>query len=231
MPVEQDDVEIKTKDGTLTAFHAYPEDAGQYPGVILYMDAPGIREELRDFARRIAGEGYFCILPDFYYRWGRIRLQGKRDPASVETYRAARRQLSNALVVDDTAAILDFLDGHPRVKPGGYGCVGFCQSGRFITTVAGRFRGLRHGHRHRSAGLAAPARRRHQGRAVLRLRRARRPGAGQGDRDAERHPRRAQGEERGGNLPHHPPRLLLPAPRHLRQGRGGTVLGQAVRAV
>jgi len=139
MPVERDDVEIKTKDGTLTAFFAYPEDTGEYPGVILYMDAPGIREELRDFARRIVREGYFCILPDFYYRWGRIRLRGKRDPKSLETYRAARRQLSNALVVDDTAAVLDFLDANPRVKAGSYGCVGFCQSGRFITTVAGRF--------------------------------------------------------------------------------------------
>ena len=93
MPVEQDDFEIATKAGTLTAFFAYPAETGQYPAVILYMDAPGIREELRDFARRIAGEGYFRILPDFYYRWGRIRGRGQRDPQTVETYRAARRQL------------------------------------------------------------------------------------------------------------------------------------------
>lgn len=137
--MERDDVEIATPDGTLTAFYAHPDAGGPHPAVILYMDAPGIREELRDFARRIAGEGYFCLLPDLYYRWGRIRLQGRRDEESVATYRAARRQLGNAMVTSDTGAALDFLDGNDRVKPGGFGCVGFCQSGRFITTVAGSF--------------------------------------------------------------------------------------------
>lgn len=135
--MERDDVEIATPDGTLMAFYAHPDGGGACPAVILYMDAPGIREELRDFARRIAGEGYFCLLPDLYYRFGRIRLEGKRDEESVATYRAARKQLSNAMVASDTGAMLEFLNSHAQVKPGGRGCVGFCQSGRFITTVAG----------------------------------------------------------------------------------------------
>ncbi len=136
---EQDDVAISTADGTLTAFHACPHAGGPFPAVILYMDAPGIREELHRFARRIAAQGYFCMLPDLYYRFGRIRLEGRRDPQSVQTYRAARRRLHNPMVSADTAAMLDFLDTHRDVKPGGRGCLGFCQSGRFITTVAGRF--------------------------------------------------------------------------------------------
>jgi carboxymethylenebutenolidase len=143
---ERDDVAIATSDGLLTAFYAHPDaDAGlrnvaaRFPAVILYMDAPGIRQELRDFARRIAGEGYFCLLPDLYYRFGRIRLEGRRDAQAVETFRAARRRLDNAMVVEDTSAMLDFLDAHERVAPGARGCIGFCQSGRFITTIAGRF--------------------------------------------------------------------------------------------
>ena len=38
------------------------------------MDAPGIREELRNLARRIAKRGYFCLLPDMYYRIGTLRF-------------------------------------------------------------------------------------------------------------------------------------------------------------
>ena len=34
------------------------------------MDIWGIREELREIARRIATVGYACLLPDFYYRQG-----------------------------------------------------------------------------------------------------------------------------------------------------------------
>ncbi|MCP5152723.1 MAG: dienelactone hydrolase family protein [Ectothiorhodospiraceae bacterium] len=139
MLIERDDVEIATRDGILTAFHAAPSASGGHPAVILYMDAPGIREELRDFARRIAGEGYFCLLPDLYYRFGRIRLEGRRDDEAVATFRAARRRLDNAMVAADTESMLDFLDAHPAVRPGGRGCIGFCQSGRFITTIAGRF--------------------------------------------------------------------------------------------
>jgi len=30
------------------------------------MDARGVREEMRNMARRIAKQGYFCLLPDLY---------------------------------------------------------------------------------------------------------------------------------------------------------------------
>ena len=35
------------------------------------MDAPGIREELRDMARRLATVGYCVLLSNLYYRAGR----------------------------------------------------------------------------------------------------------------------------------------------------------------
>ena len=60
--------EIRTGDGLMDCFAAHPGGDGPFPPVILYMDAPGIREELRDITRRIAGQGYFCLLPDLYYR-------------------------------------------------------------------------------------------------------------------------------------------------------------------
>src|SRR3546814_19063277 len=66
-------VEIKTRAGVMETFTVAPEQ-GRHPPVIIYMDAPGIREELYDFARRIAGEGYFVLLPDMYYRSGRLRF-------------------------------------------------------------------------------------------------------------------------------------------------------------
>ena len=38
------------------------------------MDAPGFRDELHDQARRIAKHGYFCLVPDLYYRLGTMRF-------------------------------------------------------------------------------------------------------------------------------------------------------------
>ena len=83
------DVIVTTKYGNMPSFAACPEGPGPFPGIIVYMDAPGIREELRNVARRIAKQGYFCLLPDMYYRLGTLRFDiprrtdAMRPPASA----------------------------------------------------------------------------------------------------------------------------------------------------
>ena len=47
------EVMVQTKYGRQPSFAVCPEGPGAFPGIILYMDAPGIREELRNMARRI----------------------------------------------------------------------------------------------------------------------------------------------------------------------------------
>ena len=64
----EQDVIVTTEHGLMPAFAACPDGVGPFPPIIFYMDAPGIREELRNMARRIAKQGYFCLLPDLYYR-------------------------------------------------------------------------------------------------------------------------------------------------------------------
>lgn len=131
---------ITTKHGTMPSFTACPEGPGTWPAVILLMDAPGMREELRNHARRIAKGGYFCLLPDMYYRLGTIRLDlSRRDDAMTAVVRAARQSLTDTLVKDDMAAILSFVDAQAKVTPGPVGTVGHCMSGRYITTTAAQF--------------------------------------------------------------------------------------------
>jgi carboxymethylenebutenolidase len=62
------------------------------------------------------------------------RAEGMRP-----TMFAAMNSLTNALVTEDTAAWLGFLEAQEKVKPGPVGCVGYCMSGRYVTTVAARF--------------------------------------------------------------------------------------------
>src|SRR5579863_7083852 len=106
------DVVVTTKYGNMPTFAACPDGPGPYPAIIFYMDAPGIREELRNMARRIARAGYFCLLPDMYYRLGTLRFEfGRRAEGLRPTIFAAMDSLTNALVMEDTAALLGFLDG------------------------------------------------------------------------------------------------------------------------
>ena len=81
-------VEIETKDGKTTTFITHPERGGPFPVILFYMDAPAIREELRDMARRLATSGYYVMLPNMYYRSGVMELgpitarSGSRPSAS-----------------------------------------------------------------------------------------------------------------------------------------------------
>jgi carboxymethylenebutenolidase len=133
------DVTVTTKYGAMPSFVACPDEPGTYPPVILYMDAPGIREELRHMARRIAARGYVCLLPDLYYRLGHLRFDvPRRNDAMSVVIRGAMASLTNAMVAEDTGGMIGFLDGLGKVKPGPVGCVGHCMSGSFVTTIAAR---------------------------------------------------------------------------------------------
>jgi carboxymethylenebutenolidase len=60
-------LDITTRSGAMESFICRPE-RGAHPAVFFLMDAPGIREELRDMARRLASVGYYVVLPNLYYR-------------------------------------------------------------------------------------------------------------------------------------------------------------------
>ena len=60
---------LKTKDGNLDC-KVFINSNSNAPTIIFYMDAPGIREELRNMCRRILNNGYNVILPNLFYRGG-----------------------------------------------------------------------------------------------------------------------------------------------------------------
>jgi carboxymethylenebutenolidase len=136
-------VDIETRAGSMDTFICHPERRGPWPGIIFYMDAPGIREELRDMARRLATVGYYVLLPNLYYRAGRgITLDlSALSEGSPERERmwTLMRSIGNELVAEDTRSLLAFIDRQGEIRRGALGCVGYCMSGPFVFTVAGRF--------------------------------------------------------------------------------------------
>ena len=112
-------IDIPTKDGHTTTFITHPERGGPFPVLVFYMDAPAIREELRDMARRFGTSGYYVMLPNLYYRSGVMELGPlPADPESPERKRMF--QLMNSInipmVMEDTKALLD--DTLARFLPG-----------------------------------------------------------------------------------------------------------------
>src|SRR5581483_11539125 len=132
-------VDIPTKDGATTTFIVHPDRDGPHPIVLFFMDAPAIREELRDMARRIASAGYYVMLPNLYYRRGVMELADL--PPLPEAEARARMfdlmgSLSIALVMADADALLDFADRDPAASKGKVGALGYCMSGQYAINLA-----------------------------------------------------------------------------------------------
>lgn len=138
-------INVRSDDGNIDCFVCHPEENGPYPAIIFYMDAPAIREELRDMARRLASVGYYVILPNLYYRAGTPEHYGfdyrkmSTDPEQRVTMFKLMNGLNNAMIVRDSGALLKHLRADPNARPGGVGCVGYCMSGRFVMSAAAAY--------------------------------------------------------------------------------------------
>jgi carboxymethylenebutenolidase len=67
-------IDVLTPDGVADCYLTRPADDGAHPGVLLMMDAIGLRPQIEEMADRIASEGYVVLAPNVFYRAGRAPL-------------------------------------------------------------------------------------------------------------------------------------------------------------
>ncbi|MCP5056458.1 MAG: dienelactone hydrolase family protein [bacterium] len=134
----QREIDVPTPDGEMNTFVVQPETGGPHPTVLFFMDAPGKREELHEMARRIAAAGYFVVLPNLYYRKVR-EFRMELTDEGIKRMFEMMRHLSNALVAEDTKALLAFVATEAGAKEGPAGVVGYCMSGPFALAAAAAF--------------------------------------------------------------------------------------------
>ena len=135
-------LDIAGKAGAMETCICRP-DRGSHPAVFFLMDAPGIREELRDMARRLASVGYCVLLPNLYYRAGRDTIYGPQvlvhGSAEHQRMRAVRTTMTIPPVMEDIATMLAFVDAADGVKRGAVGVHGYCMSGPYALAAAARY--------------------------------------------------------------------------------------------
>ena len=132
-------IDIPTAHGATTTFIVHPERGGPHPPILFFMDAPAIREELRDMARRLASAGYYVMLPNMYYRAGVMELGAMTEPGARERMFELMNALSIPLVMSDAEALIGFIDADPAARPGGIGTLGYCMSGQYAVNAAAAF--------------------------------------------------------------------------------------------
>jgi len=128
-------VDIATDDGQMNTFIVHPEENGPHPVVLFLMDAPGMREEIREMCRRLASAGYYVLASNLYYREERefnvFEFGGTRERL-VELKDA----LTNQQIVSDASAMFAFADHDPAADASRSGVVGYCMSGPFALMTA-----------------------------------------------------------------------------------------------
>ncbi len=134
--MQEQELDIQTRDGAMNTFITRPDGEGPFPVVMFLMDAPGKREELHDMARRIATVGYYVMLPNLYYRTAREFVMA---PDKREEMFSHMNALTNAMVCDDISVLFEHAAGDAAATSGPAGCVGYCMSGPFAFAAAAAF--------------------------------------------------------------------------------------------
>jgi len=140
------DVDITTGDGVADAYLAHPSDGLPRPGVLLYMDAFGLRPHLKSMADRLAEAGYTVLLPNVFYRHGRTPvfdlpefIDPSARPQMWQQIGPVMQSLTPELAMRDADAYLRWLADSPLVADGPVALTGYCMGARLALYTAGTY--------------------------------------------------------------------------------------------
>ena len=139
--MSQRNVKVDTQDGTCPAALCIPDGEGPWPAVIMFPDAGGMRDTMRQMGERLSGLGYVVLVPDFYYRLGAYEPLDMgtvfQNKESMERLRSMIGSYTAEMAARDAVAFVDYLDSLPEKKSGGVGTTGYCMGGRLSLMAAG----------------------------------------------------------------------------------------------
>ncbi|MDQ2756256.1 MAG: dienelactone hydrolase family protein [Actinomycetota bacterium] len=136
-------VSIPVPGSSAEAYVARPA-SGSGPGVLLFMDAIGVRPRLAQMADRIAGWGYVVLVPNVFHRSGTVEQVAPhadlREPGEREAFfgQAMPRigELTTDLALADIDAYLETLHDLDGVTGERVGVLGYCMGARLAIRAA-----------------------------------------------------------------------------------------------
>ena len=132
--VVEQDVVVKTPDGSADAALFHPAGKGPWPAVLMWPDIMGLRPVFRQMGRRLAAQGYVVLVPNPFYRSrhapvvdGAFDFNNAEARKTLFDYRAAMKDEG---IDKDAVAYLAFLDAQPQTaKRRKAGVQGYCMGG------------------------------------------------------------------------------------------------------
>lgn len=122
-------VDIKVGGKTMEGYLTQPEAQGKYPAVIVIQEVWGVNSHIQSVADRFPSQGYVGLAPAMFHREAPMVL-GLHE----EMTKARERFMSStdANILADVRAAVDYLKAQPFVQADRIGIVGFCFGGRVV---------------------------------------------------------------------------------------------------
>ncbi len=137
MDVREQTVDTTTDDGEMALVIAEPADppdgGGEWPVVLVFIDAPGVRPATREFMARLASNGYRVVTPDLHHRHGRLLHfepgDVAADPSRGQTIRGWIASMTDDQIQHDANCAL-IAAGVDDESP--FAAIGFCLGARGV---------------------------------------------------------------------------------------------------
>ena len=123
-------VNVAGADGTsIPIYEAYPDQAGEFPVVVVISEVWGLHEWIRDVTRRFAKEGYYAVAPELFSREGGLAQVTDMDKIRSVVFGAPLKRL-----VGDLRAGAEYARKQPAARADRIGVTGFCWGGQMTLT-------------------------------------------------------------------------------------------------
>ncbi|AMR26912.1 hypothetical protein A0257_07195 [Hymenobacter psoromatis] len=124
-----DSLVLHVADGTQAhAYVAQPKNQQPAPGIILFQEAFGVNQHIRDVADRLAAAGYVVVAPELFHRTAEPGAEFSYSdfPSVIPHYSAVTLET----MTQDARAAYDWLQAQPNVQKDKIGAIGFCLGGQ-----------------------------------------------------------------------------------------------------
>ena len=123
-------VNVAGADGTpIPVYEAHPDQAGEFPVLLVISEIWGVHEWVKDVTRRFAKEGYYAVAPELFSREG-----GLAQVADIQKVLSVVFAAPLKRVIGDLRAGVEYARKQPSARGDRVGVTGFCWGGQMTLT-------------------------------------------------------------------------------------------------
>lgn len=121
-------IDLATPDGPMRTYVAHPDDNAARSGIVVFQEAYGVNDHVRDVADRFARLGLVAVAPELFHRTSRSFEAPYDTDGAWSTIEPHYKALTTTGLSDDAQAAYDYLIGGAGIEV--VANAGFCMGGR-----------------------------------------------------------------------------------------------------